>query len=431
MEFLILFILIILNGIFAMSEIALVSARKVRLESAAKKGSKKARKALELVNSPDRFLSTIQIGITLIGIFIGIYSGQNFTSSLESIVAKAALLAPYAHTISVGIIVVTTTYLSLVIGELVPKRLGLSNPETIAQAVARPMNFLSKITAPFIWLLTISTNFFIKLLNIKKVDSSSITEDEIKLIIQRGTKEGEIQEVEQAIVEQVFFLGDRKIASLTTPRNSLVWIDVNDSTKAIKEKVGRRFHYTYPVADKNLDNIVGVVHIKDLFNRINQPDFSLKEHTREAFFLPEGVTVYGALARFRKSKIRYALVTNEFGNIEGIITLNDILKALVGDEDEQASEKLQIIHRTDGSYLVDGQYPFYGFLRYFNQQELYNHTKFNTLSGLLLSKFRHIPKEGDTLRWYNFEFEIMDMDRARIDKVLVTYHKTENNTTDY
>ncbi len=425
MEFFILFVLILLNGIFSMAEIALVSARKLRLEGLAKKGNKGARKALSLANEPNRFLSTVQIGITLIGIFTGIYSGENFSKYLDPVFEQIDWLAPYAHKVSVAIIVLGTTYLTLVIGELVPKQIGLMKAENIAMAVARPMNFMSKIAAPFVWLLSGSTNIVMRFLNVKRSAGSRITEDEIKAIIEEGTAGGEVQEVEQDIVERVFSLGDRKIASLITHRSELAWLDINDTPENIHRKIQSDFFFTYPVADKSLDNIIGVVGLKELFIHLHKPDFNLKAIVTNAPYIPENLTVYGALELFKKTTVHYALVTDEFGVIQGIITLNDILEALVGDASELSSEEHELVERADGSVLVDGQYPFYDFLSYFEEQDIYPEAKFNTLSGLLLDRMNQIPKTGDIVHWHSFEFEIVDMDRARIDKVLV--RKLDNN----
>lgn len=416
MEFIIIIVLIILNGIFSMSEIALVSARKVRLESAAKKGNKNAQRALNLANSPDRFLSTVQIGITLIGVFMGMYSGKSINVKLEVFLSQFELIRPYAHIISAALILIVITYLTLVLGELVPKRIGMTNPEAISRVVASPMTILSKITAPFIWLLSASTSFVIKVMNIKKKDDNRVTEEEIKAIVQEGAEGGEVQEVEQDIVERVFFLGDRKIGSLATHRSDLVWIDIDDTVDDIKKKVNDDIHYVYPVADKSLDSLLGIIYLKDLFINIDREDFYLSKYIRKALFLHEGQSVYSVLAQLKESKAHYAFVTDDYGSIDGLITMNDILEALVGEMDD---EREQPLTREDGSVLIDGQYSFYDFLSYYDMQALYSDYPFNTLSGLILEELKHVPSTGEKLSWLDFEFEIIDMDGARIDKVLV------------
>ncbi len=403
-----------------MSEIALVSARKVRLEGAAKKGNKSAQRALNLASSPDRFLSTVQIGITLIGIFMGMYSGKSFSAKLQVLFSQIEFIRPYAHIISDVIILIVITYLTLVLGELVPKRIGMTNPEAISRIVAGPMTVLSKITAPFIWLLSTSTNFVIKIMRIRRKDDNRVTEEEIKAIVQEGTEGGEVQEVEQDIVERVFFLGDRKIGSLATHRSELIWIDIDDTVDDIKKKVNDDIHYVYPVADKSLDSLLGIVFLKDLFINIDREDFYLSKYIRKALFLHEGQSVYSVLAQLKESKAHYAFVTDDYGSIDGLITMNDILEALVGEMDD---EREQPIARKDGSVLIDGQYSFYDFLSYYDMQALYPDYPFNTLSGLILDQLKHVPTTGEKMSWLDFELEIMDMDSARIDKVLVKIHK--------
>ncbi len=416
MEFIIILILILLNGVFSMSEIALVSARKVRLESTAKKGNKSAQRALKLAGSPNRFLSTVQIGITLIGVFMGMYSGKSFSAKLEVILSQYELIRPYADIISAAIILIVITYLTLVLGELVPKRIGMTNPEAISRIVAAPMNVISKITAPFIWLLSASTSFVIKAMRIRKKDDNRVTEDEIKAIVQEGAEGGEVQEIEQDIVERVFFLGDRKIGSLATHRSELIWIDINDTVDDIKKKVTDDLHYAYPVADKGLDSLLGIIHLKDLFINIDREDFYLSKYIRKALFIHESQSAYSVLAQLKESKEHYAFVTDDFGSIDGLITTNDILEALVGEMDDETE---QLFVRQDGSILIDGQYSFYDFLSHYDMQALYSDHPFNTLSGLILEQLKHVPATGEKLSWLDFELEVVDMDGARIDKVLV------------
>ena len=265
MEILIIFFLILLNGIFAMSEIALISARKNRLESSAKKGNANAKAALEMANSPNKLLSTTQIGITLIGILTGIFSGASITMSMQTFIAGFEALRPYSHSIAVGIVVVILTFFSLVLGELLPKRIGLNHPEGIAKAVAVPMKWISVATAPFIWLLTFSTEFLLKILRIKPSADGKVTEDEIKAFIKEGTEHGEVQAIEQDIVERVFHIGDRKVNSLMTHRKSVVFLPLNSDKKQVRELILKDMHSIYPVFENNYDNIVGVVNLKNIF----------------------------------------------------------------------------------------------------------------------------------------------------------------------
>ena len=418
MEIFIIIGLILLNGILSMSEIALVSARKARLELDAKRGNKSAQTALKLAGEPDRFLSTIQIGITLIGILTGLYSGEAFAYNLAEVVRHVPVLEPYALGVSKTIIVILVTYLTLIMGELVPKRIGMGYAERVSMLVAKPMYFLSKLALPFVWLLSKSTSLVIKITGIKANEENKVTEEEIKAIVKEGFDGGEVQEVEQDIVERVFNLGDRNVGSIMTHRSDLVWLDVTDSIEKIREKVQENLFNIYPVASEKFDNIKGVVYLKDLFGRIDEPDFSLEEVIRPAQYLPENQSVYNALEQFKEARVKYGIVTDEFGGIQGIVTLKDIMEGLIGQVPE-VGEEAEIVQRADGSWLVDGQYNFYDFLEYFDMEDLYAEHDYNTLSGLILEILERVPKTGETLTWLTFEFEIVDMDGARIDKVLV------------
>ena len=418
MEIFIIIGLILLNGILSMSEIALVSARKARMELDAKRCNKSAQTALKLAGEPDRFLSTIQIGITLIGILTGLYSGEAFAYNLAEVVRHVPVLEPYALGVSKTIIVIIVTYLTLIMGELVPKRIGMGYAERVSMLVAKPMYFLSKLALPFVWLLSKSTSLVIKITGIKANEENKVTEEEIKAIVKEGFDGGEVQEVEQDIVERVFNLGDRNVGSIMTHRSDLVWLDVTDSIEKIREKVQENLFNIYPVASEKFDNIKGVVYLKDLFGRIDEPDFSLEEVIRPAQYLPENQSVYNALEQFKEARVKYGIVTDEFGGIQGIVTLKDIMEGLIGQVPE-VGEEAEIVQRADGSWLVDGQYNFYDFLEYFDMEDLYAEHDYNTLSGLILEILERVPKTGETLTWLTFEFEIVDMDGARIDKVLV------------
>jgi putative hemolysin len=418
MEIFIIIGLILLNGLLSMSEIALVSARKTRLDMEAKKGNKSAQTALNLANEPDRFLSTIQIGITLIGILTGLYSGDAFASDLAEVVSLVPGLEPYALGLSKAAIVIVVTYLTLIMGELVPKRIGMGYSEKVSMVVAKPMNLLSKLASPFVWLLSKSTALVIKIAGIKNGEATKVTEEEIKAVVKEGFAGGEVQEVEQDIVERVFNLGDRNVGSIMTHRSDLVWLDLTDSNEQIREKVQENLFNIYPVASEEFDNFKGVVYLKDLFGRIDEPDFSLEQVVRPPQYLPENQSVYNALEQFKQARVKYGIVTDEFGCIQGIVTLKDIMEGLIGQVPE-AGEEAEITERSDGTWLVDGQYSFYDFLEYFNLEDLYAEHDYNTLSGLILEILERVPKTGETLTWLNFRFEIVDMDGARIDKVLV------------
>ncbi len=402
-----------------MSEIALISSRKNRLENAAKKGSKNAQAALDLANSPNKFLSTVQIGITLIGILTGIFSGDKITTDVRTFIEGFAFLHPYAESISVGIVVVTLTFFSLVLGELLPKRIGLNHPEAIAKSVAMPMKLVSIITAPFIWLLTITTEFLLKILMIKPSADGKVTEEEIKAIIKEGTEGGEVQEIEQDIVERVFHIGDRKVNSLMTHRKSVVFIPLNSSKNQIKELMLKELHSIYPVYGENYNDIVGVVNLKNIFSNIDKENFNLKNIVTEAPYIMEQTTAYKALENFKKSGIHYAFISDEYGDFQGILTLNDILEALVGDASDFYKDDFILQEREDGTWLVDGHYSLHDFLTYFELDDLINDYEVTTVSGLIMTELSHIPKQGEKLIWHKFELEVIDMDGVMIDKVMV------------
>lgn len=427
MEILIILILILLNGVLSMSEIALVSARKTNLEPKAKKGDRSAQTVLKLAEEPDKFLSTIQIGITLIGILTGLYSGETFAGSLAVYLSHISALEPYALAVSKTLIVVIVTYLTLILGELVPKRIGMGCPERVALLIARPMYLLSLIASPFVWLLSKSTWLTVKVMGMDKMETSKVTEEEIKAIVKEGYHDGEVQEVEQDIVDRVFTLGNRRVDSIMTHRGELVWLDTADNVAKIKEKVEDNLFDVYPVSAGKLDAFCGIVYLKDLFLAIDEPGFSLQKVIREAQFIPENQSVYATLEQFKKSRLKYAIVTDEFGGIQGVVTLKDIMEGLVGQVPEQGEDP-DIVERTDGSWLIDGQYPFYDFLAFFDKEELYAEHDYNTLSGLILELLNRLPRTGEKLRWMGLELEIVDMDGARIDKVLVRRLDAEKPT---
>lgn len=424
MDIVILLGLIFLNALFVMSEIALVSARKARLESMAEKGDKKARNALDLSHNPEIFLSAAQIGITLIAIFTGVYSGEKFSRNLKPFFDDIPFLAPYAQTISTTVIVILVTFLSIVFGELIPKRIGLISAEKIAKMMAQPMRIFAKITHPFVWLLNKTSNLFFKLFNIKSERDDFVTEDEIKAIITEGTESGSVEEEEKEMIERIFHLGDRNITSLMTHRSDIVWFDVNDNEEKIREKILQEPHSFYPICDGEIDNIKGVVSIKDLYI---SDDFTLfKDLMVQALFVPDNNTAYQVMAKFKESKFHACFIVDEYGSLRGMITLNDIMEAIVGDIPDTDTQDYEITDRGDGSYLVDAQIPFYDFLSHFNRTEWLTEEEleFDTLAGCILHELEHIPKNGEKLKWKGFQFEIIDMDGHRIDKVLTLPSET-------
>jgi putative hemolysin len=402
-----------------MSEIALVSARKARLEHMADKGDRKARNALDLSHNPEIFLSAAQIGITLIAIFTGVYSGEKFSKNLQPFFEGIPFFARYASTISITIIVIIVTFLSIIFGELIPKRLGLINAEKIAKMVAQPMRVFAKITHPIVWLLNKTSNLFFKIFNIKNKREDNVTEEEIKAIISEGTESGSVEHEEKEMIGRIFHLGDRNITSLMTHRSDMVWFKMDDNEEAIREKIVQEPHSFYPICDGEIDNIKGVVSIKDLYVA---DDYTLfKDLMVPALFVPDNNSAYQVMAKFKESKFHACFIVDEYGSLQGMITLNDILEAIVGDLPDPGNEDYEIIDRSDGTWLVDAQIPFYDFLSRFNRTEWLTDEElnFDTLAGCILHELEHIPKSGEKLKWKGFKFEIIDMDGHRIDKVLV------------
>jgi len=422
MEIIIIIALILLNGIFSMSEMSLVSARKFKLESAKKKGSTGAKTALDLSENPTKFLSTVQIGITLIGILLGVYSGESLTHDVEQYLTHVEVLSPYAHDLAVVIIVIVVTYLSIVLGELLPKRLGLTFPEPIAIFLAKPMKMLSVITSPFVWLLTISNDIILKVLGIKNTMESKVSEEEIKSIIKDSAEGGEIQNIEQDIVERVFELGDRRVNSLYTHKNDIVFFVETDDLQTVRQKITAEKHSAYPVcSEDDIDKVTGIVLLKDLFTPSIEQDFDLKNFIKDPLYLTEGTYAYKLLEMFKAKRMHYAIVVDEYGSTKGIVTMDDVVDALIGDVTEHNQDEYQITVRDDSSWFVDGQYSFAEFLRYFDiEMEEEIDADFVTIAGFFIYKFNNLPNIGDIVTIDSYTLEVIDKDGQRIDKILVT-----------
>ncbi|WP_026897623.1 hemolysin family protein [Daejeonella oryzae] len=421
MEILIIAFLILLNGVFSMSEIALVSSRRFTLESIAKKGNKNAQKALDLAASPNTFLSTVQIGITLIGILTGVFSGETLTKPVVESINTISFLAPYSDTLAVVFVVFIITYFSIVFGELIPKRIGLSFPETIATMVARPMNVLSSATKPFIWLLVKTNDLVLGLFGIKEKQEGIITEEEIKSIIAESTSSGEIQEIEEDIVKRVFALGDRKAGELMTHRSDIMYIDITDDIDEIRRKIKEDRHPVYPVINKSPEKLLGTISVNQIFTESYQNElFDLNGLLQKPFYVQENMAAYKVLERFKEDQVHMVFVVDEFGSVQGILSVTDVVDALIGEVSLSVNEELSIVKRNENSWLADGQYPYHEFVEYFGLNEAEEADGFTTLGGLILKNVHHYPKTGEKIRWRNFELEIMDMDEMRIDKVLIT-----------
>ena len=420
-EIIIIFFLILLNGMLSMAEIALVSARKTKLDIDAQRGDHAAKVALDNANSPSKILSTIQIGITLIGILTGVYSGAALSDGMELLLIHIGLGISLSHSLAIVFVVTIVTFLSLV-GDLVPKQVGLANPEGISKITVPILLFLASVFYPFTWLLSKTSDLIVRLLNIKPSSDSKVTEEEIKAMVQEGAEDGEVQEIEQDIVERVFHLGDRKVSSLMTHHSDIEWLDINEPSTQILQKIREDLHSVYPVCEDDLDNVRGVIFIKDLFlENLCDDNFSITTHLKPAQFVHEAITAYETLELFKQNKIHYGLVVDEYGSTVGMVTLNDILEALVGDFNEPDPDEPRITERDNGTWLADGQMSFYEFAYKFDIQGFdKTKIKFDTLAGLAMSILKHIPKPGEKFTWKDFEFEIVDLDGNRIDKLIIT-----------
>jgi len=420
MEILILLILTLFNGVFAMSELALVSARKARLQQQAEDGNAGAKAALELLEHPSRLLSTVQVGITLIGTIAGAYGGSTVAKNLEPAVERVPLLAPYKQEIAFVVVVLFISYLSLVLGELVPKRLAMRNPERIATIVAYPMRFVESLSKPLVWLLSVSTDAILRVLGIRGASKTTVTEEEIKVLIDEGTKAGVFEEAEQEIVTSALGLADRQAVSFMTPRHDIVWIDLEEPIETIRRLVMENPHARFPVAEGDLDKVVGIIRARDLLDGSISKE-TIRERMQKPLVVPDGLSGLELLEQFKRERTHMALVVDEYGNLQGLVTLHDILEAIVGDlpggdEDE---EEPWVVAREDGSYLLDGALPVEELKKLFDLDELPEEDEYRTLGGFVVNRLEHIPKAGEHFTWHNLRFEVMDMDGNRVDKVLV------------
>lgn len=418
-DFIIIIVLILLNGIFSMSEIALVSARKSRLMSDAREGSKSAKTALKLAEDPDRFLSTVQIGITLIGILTGLYSGATLADDMGNILHKWGLNPKVAHAVGQITIVVVVTYLSIVVGELVPKRIGLSLSNSVAKIVGRPMYVLSLIAMPAVWFLSKSTALLVKVLGLKE-SRNDVTEEEIKSLIQDGADAGEVKKVEQDIMQRALVLGDLRVSSIMTPKVDVATLSLDMSLEEIRGNLSERLHNTYPVyCDRTSGCVCGVVSLKQLILTLGKKDFKLADVVSEPLYFPESMSVYDALDRLKSKRVHFALVCDEFGDLAGIVTPSDILDGLVGEIPVQTEEESVIAGEEEGIWLVDAQISFYDFLRKFDLESLYQPASYSTLGGFLLEELKYVPTVGEIYEWHNIRFEVSETSGAKIRKVRV------------
>jgi putative hemolysin len=421
---LVILLLIVINGVFVMAEMAVVSSRKPRLQQMANEGSRGAQIAVDLATNPDRFLATTQIGITLIAILTGAFGERTLTERLSLRLETFPELAPYRDSIAFGIVVVGITYVSLVVGELLPKRLALHNPERIGSAMSGFMSFLSRLCSPVVALISGSTRLLIGALRFRPSEEPPVTEEEIKVMMEQGTEAGVFEEAEHDIVKSIFKLGDRAVSALMRPRREVVWLDVEDSFAENQRKLASSLYSRFPVGQGSLDNVIGIVQAKDLLTRsLAGSKIDLKENLRPPLFVPEGLPALKLLEMFKKSRTHMALVVDEYGGVEGLVTLNDILEDLVGDvASVDMPEERQIVQRPDGSWLIDGKLQIDDLKEVLKIPKLPEEESgsYQTLGGLVMLQVGRVPVTGDAFEAAGHRFEVVDMDGKRVDKVLVS-----------
>lgn len=410
--------MLLINGIFVMSEMAVVSSRKARLQQLANEGNKRAAAALELAQNPTTFLSTVQIGITLVSVLLGALGGSVFSAPLASLFQRWPPTSQYANTLAFGIVVVIITGLTLTVGELIPKRLALHQPERIAASISGPMASISKLFSPLVWLLGRITEFALEMMGIKPSDEPPVTEEEIHLLIDQGTEAGVIEESEQDMVEGIFSLSDSRIYSLMTPRTEIIWLDITDKPDEIRNKIVESPYSRFPVCQDNLDTVLGIVKARDLLAPpgLSSEAFKLKDKLRPAFYVPETMFASKALEVFKEKNAELMLVIDEFGGLQGLLTLNDIIEEIVGDIEAEP----QATQRQDGSWLLDGMLEMDNFKEIFKLEKLPHEDEYETLSGFVMTTLGRVPQAADHFEWNGLRFEVVDMDGRRVDKVLVT-----------
>ena len=420
LEIILILLLILANGIFAMSELAVVSVRKTRLQQLANEGDRKAKAVLALVEQPARFLSTIQIGITLIGIMAGALGGATLSEKLAQHLEPLSWITPYQKEVAFAIVVLAISYFSVIIGELLPKQIALTNPEKVAELFVRPMRMLSVLASPGVKILSWSSESLLRLFGVPVVKELPVSEEEIKVMIDQGIEHGMFEEAERDMIEGVFDLSDKRVDALMTPRSDIVWIDISETLPEIQRLIRESDHSRFPVCDGSLDTVLGIIRAKDILNCVMADDaFDLRKWMRAPLYMPESAPVFKALENFKKSRQHVALTVDEYGVVQGFITVYDILEAIVGDIPSlDDHEEPMIVQRTDGSWLLDGLLPMEEF------EELYEIDKspegnFLTLGGFVMTQFGRIPLSAEHFEWGGLRIEVVDMDGNRGDKVLV------------
>ncbi len=423
LDLVLVFVLIAANGFLSMAEMALISVRKVRLRQQAEEGDATSATALRLAEEPGQFLSTVQIGITLVGILIGVFGGAKLSSPLAELLARYAPLARWAQPVSVFVVVLLVTFFSLVLGELVPKRLALNDAERIARRVAPFMAFLSRATRPLVRLLNASTDVTLRLMGVKPSTDNVVTDEEVRVLLEQGAEVGIFEPIEEEIVGQLFRLSDLSIGALLTPRTDITWLNVSDSPEVVRQKLSESNYSRYPLADGDLDNVIGLVLVKDLFAAgVRGHEVDLHAVMQPALFIPDSMPALEALERLRQTRTHVALVIDEYGGLEGLVTLADFVEAIIGEvPDIDDIHDPEIVRRPDGSFLVDGMLAIDRFQELFEIKELPDEDEgsYKTVGGFVMSRLGRVPVVGDLFDWRRLRLEVIDMDGRRVDKVLV------------
>ncbi len=420
LELLVILLLVLINGAFAMSELAIVSARRARLAAMQRRGSAAAGTALDLAENPQRFLPTVQVGITLVGILAGAFGGARLSSGIADLLAGVPLIGPFAGQIGFALVVLLITYMSLILGELVPKQLALRNPESVAVLVARPLAWLSRATAPVVWLLSVSSAAVLRLFGRHVPSDHSVTEEEVKAVVAEGATSGAIETEERQMIERVLRLADKPVRALMTPRTDLDWLDRTAPAADVAARLRASDVTRFVVADKRVDNVVGVVAAKDLLDQLLEgAPLSIGAAMRQPMALPDTLSALDALERLRGDPLGMALVLDEYGSFEGVVTASDLLEAIVGELGTTPEADAQpAVERHDGSLLLDGMMPSDELKARLDLPDLPREGTYHTVAGLMLALLQRVPKEGDRIAWAGWRFEILDMDGRRVDKVL-------------
>ncbi|MFK0272598.1 putative hemolysin [Ensifer sp. KUDG1] len=421
-EFFVIFVLLLINAFFALSEMAIVSASKPMLRQMAKQGNARAEVALRLAEDPGKFLSTVQVGITLVGTLAGAYGGATIAAKFAPLLDEIAWINPYGNTVALVLVVTLITFLSVVIGELIPKQLALKNSEALAMFVARPMHLLSRIAAPVVYLFETAASLAMRLLGIRPDDPDHVTEEEVHAIMAEGVESGAIEKSEHEMLRRIIRLGDRNVKSIMTHRTEVSFIDVNDSLETVGRKIDQFGHSRYPVVDGPSGDVLGAVLAKEILNAPTSGPFDVRRYIKEIHTLPETASCLKALEAFKSSSINMAMIVDEYGSTEGIITIADILEAIVGvlPSNYDDIEHALIRQREDGSYLVDGRTPIDEIHLTIGIEGIDADGNFETIAGFLVQQLRKTPEEGDVAIAHGYRFEVVDMDARRIDKILVS-----------